>query len=240
LTPRDELSRTVLDRLGDLGVVPVVEIPAADRAVPLGRALLAAGLPCAEITFRTAAAADAIRALRSECPELLVGAGTILAPEQADAAVAAGASFLVAPGFNPSVVDHARDRDVPMVPGVCTPSEIERALADGIETLKFFPAEVAGGVVFLEAIAPVYQAARFIPTGGIGPANLAGYLALPHVLACGGSWMVKKELLAAGDFAAIERLAAEAVRLARSIRPHHAQAAEGTRPDRAERASNAV
>lgn len=238
--PQPEPAVTVFDRLGDLGIVPVVEIPTADRAVPLGHALLAAGLPCAEITFRTAAAADSIRALRSECPDLLVGAGTILATEQVDAAVAAGASFLVAPGFNPRVVDHARDRDVPMVPGVCTPSEIERALTDGIETLKFFPAEVAGGVAFLKAIAPVYQAARFIPTGGIGPANLADYLALPHVLACGGSWMVKKELVVAGDFAAIERLAAEAVRLARSIRPHPAQTAMATRPDRAERASDAL
>lgn len=231
---------TVLDRLGDLGIVPVVEIPTADRAVPLGRALLAAGLPCAEITFRTAAAADAIRALRDECPDLLVGAGTILATEQVDAAVTAGAGFLVAPGFNPRVVDHARDRDVPMVPGVCTPSEIEQALGEGIETLKFFPAEVAGGVAFLKAIAPVYRAARFIPTGGIGPSNLADYLALPHVLACGGSWMVKKELLAAGDFAAIERLSAEAVRLAYSIRPQPAQTTRKERPALADRASDAV
>ena len=210
---------TVLPRLGDLGIVPVVEIPSVDRAVPLGRALLAAGLPCAEITFRTAAAADAISALRDACPNLLVGAGTILTVDQADAAVAAGASFLVAPGFNPRVVDHARGRDVPMVPGVCTPSEIEGALASHVEFMKFFPAEVAGGVAFLKAIAAVYPTVRFVPTGGIGPLNLADYLALPNVLACGGSWMVKKDLIASGDFAAIERLATEAVRLARSVRP---------------------
>jgi 2-dehydro-3-deoxyphosphogluconate aldolase/(4S)-4-hydroxy-2-oxoglutarate aldolase len=210
---------TVLARLGDLGIVPVVEVPSLDRAVPLGRALLAARLPCAEITFRTAVAADAIRALRDACPDLLVGAGTILTVDQADAAVAAGASFLVAPGFNPRVVDHARGRDVPMVPGVCTPSEIEGALASHVEFMKFFPAEVAGGVAFLKAIAAVYPTVRFVPTGGIGPLNLADYLALPNVLACGGSWMVKKDLIASGDFAAIERLATEAVRLARSVRP---------------------
>lgn len=221
---------TALARLGDLGLVPVVEVPSVDRAVPLGRALVAAGLPCAEITFRTAAAADAIRALRDACPDLLVGAGTILTTEQADAAIAAGASFLVAPGFNPRVVDHARARDVPMVPGVCTPSEIEGALAIHVEVMKFFPAEVAGGVAFLKAVAPVYPTVRFVPTGGIGPSNLADYLALPQVLACGGSWMVKKDLIAAGDFAAIERLAAEAVRLARSIRPGPAPMAMDDRP----------
>lgn len=231
---------TALARLGDLGIVPVVEVPSVERAVPLGDALVAAGLPCAEITFRTAAAADAIRALRDACPDLLVGAGTILTTEQADAAIAAGASFLVAPGFNPRVVDHARARDVPMVPGVCTPSEIEGALAIDVEVMKFFPAEVAGGVAFLKAVAPVYPTVRFVPTGGIGPSNLADYLALPQVLACGGSWMVKKDLIAAGDFAAIGRLAAEAVRLARSIRPGPAPTAMDDRPRAVEGAHRAT
>jgi 2-dehydro-3-deoxyphosphogluconate aldolase/(4S)-4-hydroxy-2-oxoglutarate aldolase len=231
---------TAMARLGVLGIVPVVEVPSVDRAVPLGRALLAAGLPCAEITFRTAVAADAIRMLRDACPDLLVGAGTILTAEQADAAIAAGASFLVAPGFNPRVVDHARARDVPMVPGVCTPSEIEGALASHVEFMKFFPAEVAGGVAFLKAVAPVYPTVRFLPTGGIGPSNLADYLALPHVLACGGSWMVKKDLIAAGDFAAIERLAAEAVRLARSIRPGPAGTPNGDHQRAAESARHAT
>lgn len=213
---------TVLAQVGELGLVPVVEIGDADLAVPLGRALLAAGLPCAEITFRTSAGAAAIRALRQACPELLVGAGTILTIEQADAAIAAGAQFLVAPGFNPAVVDHARAQGAIFVPGVCTPTEIEMALGRGIDVLKLFPAEVAGGVAFLKAVAPVYPGVRFMPTGGIGPANLADYLALPQVLACGGSWMVKKDLIAAGDFGSIERLAAEAVRLARSARPARA------------------
>jgi 2-dehydro-3-deoxyphosphogluconate aldolase/(4S)-4-hydroxy-2-oxoglutarate aldolase len=209
---------TVLDRLADPGIVPVVEIATVDRAAGLGRALLAAGLPCAEITFRTAAAADAIRALRDACPDLLVGAGTVLRPEQVDAALAAGAAFLVAPGFNPAVVDRALERGVPMVPGVCTPSEIERAMGAGLDTLKFFPAEVSGGVAFLKAVAPVYPAVRFVPTGGVDAANLGAYLGLPNVLACGGSWMVRRELVATGEFDTIERLAAEAVALARSVR----------------------
>jgi 2-dehydro-3-deoxyphosphogluconate aldolase / (4S)-4-hydroxy-2-oxoglutarate aldolase len=210
---------TALAQVGELGIVPVVEIVDADRAAPLGRALIAAGLPCAEITFRTSAAAEAIRALRRSCPELLVGAGTILTTEQADAAIDAGAQFLVAPGFNPVVVDYARGRGAVIVPGVCTPTEIEMALAHGIDTLKLFPAEIAGGVAFLKAVAPVYPGVRFLPTGGIGPANLTDYLALPQVLACGGSWMVKKALIVAGDFALIEQLSADAVRLARSVRP---------------------
>jgi 2-dehydro-3-deoxyphosphogluconate aldolase/(4S)-4-hydroxy-2-oxoglutarate aldolase len=207
----------ILERLGELAILPVVAIADARRAVPLAEALVAAGLPCAEITFRTAAAADAIRAMRAGCPDLLVGAGTVLTVEQAEAAVEAGAAFLVAPGSNPDVIAAARRLGVPMVPGVCTPSEIERALADGLDVLKLFPAEVCGGVSFLEAVAPVYPDVRFVPTGGIGPANLAAYLALPQVLACGGSWMVKRELVAAGDFEAIARLAAAAVAIRDSV-----------------------
>ncbi len=197
----------------------MVEIAAADRAAGLGRALLAAGLPCAEITFRTSAAADALRALRDACPDLLVGAGTILRPEQVDAAMDAGAAFLVSPGFNPRVVERALERGISIVPGASTPTEIESVLAMGLETMKFFPAEVSGGVAFLKAVAPVYPTVRFLPTGGISPSNLAAYLALPNVLACGGSWMVRRDLVDAGDTEAIERLAAEAVGLARAARP---------------------
>ena len=209
----------ITERLGANALVPVVEIAAVRHAVALGEALIAGGLPCAEITFRTVAAPDAIRALREGCPELLVGAGTILTVEQAEAAVAAGAEFLVAPGSNPDVIAAARRLGAPMVPGVCTPSEIERAMASGLDVLKFFPAEVGGGVAFLKAVAPVYPGVRYIPTGGVGPANLPAYLALPQVLACGGSWMVKRELIAAADFEAIARLVAEAVALVRSCRP---------------------
>jgi Entner-Doudoroff aldolase len=209
----------VFSELGRLGLVPVVEIPDAALALPLGRALLEAGLPCAEITFRTTAAAAAIRILRDELPELLVGAGTVLDIEQADAAIAAGAMFLVAPGLNPGVVRHAMSRGALFVPGICTPSEIEAARGIGCDVLKFFPAEAAGGVDFLKAVAGPYRDVRFVPTGGIGPANLASYLALAQVVACGGSWMVPKKLIAGGEFAAIGRLAAEAVALARVARP---------------------
>jgi 2-dehydro-3-deoxyphosphogluconate aldolase/(4S)-4-hydroxy-2-oxoglutarate aldolase len=215
----------ILERLGDLAIVPVVEITDVSRAVPLAEALVAGGLACAEITFRTAAAADAIRAIRAGCPDLLVGAGTVLSVEQAEAAVQAGAAFLVAPGSNPRVIAAARRLGTPIVPGVCTPSEIERALVDGLDVLKFFPAEVCGGIPFLKAVAPVYPTVRYVPTGGVGPANLAAYLALPQVLACGGSWMVKRELIAAGDFEAIARLAAEAIAIARASRPGLASAA---------------
>ncbi len=215
----------ILERLGDMAIVPVVEITDVSRAVPLAEALVAAGLPCAEITFRTAAAADAIRAIREGCPDLLVGAGTVLSVEQAEAAVRAGAAFLVAPGSNPEVMAAARRLGRPMVPGVCTPSEIERALADGLDVLKFFPAEVCGGIPFLKAVAPVYPTVRFVPTGGVGPANLAAYLALPQVLACGGSWMVRRELIASGDFEAITRLTSEAIAIARAGRPGLASAA---------------
>jgi 2-dehydro-3-deoxyphosphogluconate aldolase/(4S)-4-hydroxy-2-oxoglutarate aldolase len=197
--------------LGRHGLVPVVEIADARHAVALGRALIAGGLPVAEITFRTDAAADAMAALRDECPEILVGAGTVLDTRDADRAVAAGASFLVAPGFNPTVVRHARDRGVPMIPGVCTPSEIEQALEFAPPVLKFFPAEASGGVGFLRALAGPYRSVRFVPTGGIGPVNLAAYLALPQVVACGGSWMVPPDRIAAGDLGAVERLAREAV-----------------------------
>jgi len=210
---------SILERLGELAIVPVVEIRDVGHAVPLGEALVAAGLPCAEITFRTSAAVGAIRALRAGCPDLLVGAGTVLTAEQADAAAEAGAAFLVAPGSNPDVIAAARRLGIPMVPGVCTPSEIERTLADGLDVLKFFPAEVCGGVAFLKAVAPVYPTVRYIPTGGIGPGNLPAYLALPQVLACGGSWMVRRELIEAGDFEAIRRSAAEAVALVRAARP---------------------
>ena len=209
----------IKERLGEHALVPVVEIADVHQAVPLGEALIAGGLPCAEITFRTAAAPDAIRALRQGCPDLLVGAGTVLTVEQAEAAVAAGAEFLVAPGSNPDVMAAARRLGVPMVPGVCTPSEIERAMAGGLDVVKFVPAEVCGGVAFLKSVAPVYPGVRYVPTGGIGPANLPAYLALPQVLACGGSWMVKRELVVAADFETIASLTADAVALARSCRP---------------------
>jgi 2-dehydro-3-deoxyphosphogluconate aldolase/(4S)-4-hydroxy-2-oxoglutarate aldolase len=200
--------------LGRLRLVPVVEIEDPGAAAELGDALLRGGLPCAEITFRTDGAAAAIASLRAQCPDVLVGAGTVLTVDQADAAVDAGAAFLVAPGFNPRVVERAAALGVPMIPGVCTPTEIESALALGLTTLKFFPAEVSGGTAFLKAISGVYRSVRFVPTGGIGPDNVAAYLALGNVLACGGSWMVKRDLIREREFEAIEVAVRDAVALA--------------------------
>jgi 2-dehydro-3-deoxyphosphogluconate aldolase / (4S)-4-hydroxy-2-oxoglutarate aldolase len=209
----------VVAELGRLGVVPVVEIDDAAAAVPLGQALLAGGLPCAEITFRTVAAPDAIAALRRGCPALLVAAGTILSVEDADAALGAGAAFLVTPGLDAAVIGHATDRGVPILPGVCTPTEIQAARAHGLRVVKLFPAEPVGGVDFVRAVSAPYRDVRFVPTGGISPANLAGYLALPQVIACGGSWMVRPELIAAGDFDEVTRLTRAAIGIARSVRP---------------------
>jgi 2-dehydro-3-deoxyphosphogluconate aldolase/(4S)-4-hydroxy-2-oxoglutarate aldolase len=156
----------------------------------------------------------AIASIRQHCPDVLVGAGTVLTVDQADAAVDAGAAFLVAPGFNPRVVERAATLGVPMLPGVSTPTEIEAAIAFGLTTLKFFPAEVSGGTAFLKAVSGVYRAVRFVPTGGIGPDNLGSYLALPNVLACGGSWMVKRDVINARRFDAIESAVRDAVALA--------------------------
>src|SRR5215468_2142232 len=163
-------------------------------------------------------AAGAIARIRSRFPEILLGAGTVLTAEQAETAISAGAEFIVAPGTNPTVVDYCLSKGVTIFPGVCTPTEIEMALSKGVDTLKFFPAEPMGGVKFLQAICAPYKNVRFIPTGGIDAKNIGQYLALPQVVACGGSWMVKPELFEAGDFAKVKHLAGEAVALARAAR----------------------
>ncbi len=209
---------TILARLGEMGIIPVVSIPESRFALPLAESLLGGGLPCAEITFRTAAAADSLAQIARHYPDLLLGAGTVLTTEQVDRAIDAGASFIVSPGTNPQVVDYCLARGITIFPGVCTPTEIEAVLAKGIEVMKFFPAEPMGGVGFLKAICAPYRQVRFIPTGGIDPRNLANYLGIPAVVGCGGSWMVKPELMMAGDFAAIQTLTAEAVALVRDIR----------------------
>jgi len=202
-----------------LRVIPVVEIPRVEDAVPLARALVDAGLPCAEITFRTASAAQAIEAIATSVPDIRVGAGTVVTVAQAEAALAAGASFIVAPGFDPAVVDFALEHDVPIMPGVCTPTEVGMALGRGLSVLKLFPAEAAGGVAYLKALAAPFGGVRFVPTGGIGPDNLAAYLAVKQVIACGGSWMVKKALIAAGEFDTIRTLATQAREIACAARP---------------------
>lgn len=208
----------VIEQIGKLGVVPVVAIEDAADAPRLGQALMAGGLPCAEITFRTAAAESAIRAMATEYPDMLVGAGTVLTLNQAEKAVSAGAKFIVTPGFDEAVVDWCLSHEVSITPGVMTPTEINMALNKGLKVLKFFPAEAAGGIKTLKAIAGPYVGVSFIPTGGIGVHNLADYLQLPMVHACGGSWLVKKQLIADGEFKQIENLTAAAVKLVQEIR----------------------
>jgi 2-dehydro-3-deoxyphosphogluconate aldolase/(4S)-4-hydroxy-2-oxoglutarate aldolase len=208
----------ILQQLGHLGLIPVVAIERAADAPQLGRALQEGGLPCAEITFRTAAAEEAIRLMNTECPDVLVGAGTVLSVEQAQKAVAAGAKFIVSPGFDAEVVDWCLAHNVPITPGVMTPTEVALALKKGVNVLKFFPAEAAGGVKLLKSIAAPYGQVKFIPTGGIDAQNLAGYLSLPMVHACGGSWMVTKQLIAAGKFDQITALTREAVTIVQQTR----------------------
>ena len=191
-------------------IIPVIIIKDAQRATGLGEALIRGGLPVAEVTFRTDAAPEAIRQM-SQLDGLLVGAGTIVNAAQVDAAVAAGAQFLVSPGLSASVVRRAQELGVPIVPGTVNPSEIMAALELGLDTLKFFPAEVFGGVAALKALASPFSQVKFIPTGGVTPANLADYLALPNVVAVGGSWMVSQAAIADGDFDAIATECAAAV-----------------------------
>ena len=204
---KDEL----LNTLHDIGLVPVVKIDDAATAVPLAKALIDGGLPCAEITFRTAAAEEAIRNVTKAYPDMIVGAGTVINPELAKKAVAAGAKFIVSAGLNPETVKWCNENDIPCVPGVCTPSEIEQGLALGLTTLKFFPAEASGGVGMLKNFAGPFPQVRFMTTGGISAANLADYAKTPNVLAIGGSWMVKPELIESENWDEIKRLCEEAV-----------------------------
>jgi 2-dehydro-3-deoxyphosphogluconate aldolase/(4S)-4-hydroxy-2-oxoglutarate aldolase len=201
----------VLEKIGELGLVPVVKIESADDALFLGKALIDGDLPVAEITFRTAAAQEAIRILTQELPELLVGAGTVLTVDQAKKAVSAGARFIVSPGFNSKVVDHCVENGIPVTPGINSPTQIEMALERGLEVVKFFPAEASGGLALLKAMAAPYSRIQFIPTGGIDQNNLAAYLSNSRVHACGGSWMVKADLISSGRFDEITRLTREAV-----------------------------
>lgn len=203
---------TILEQLAQLRLVPMVAIDRAEHADAFGAALVSAGLPVAEITFRTEAAEPAIRALAKR-GDLLVGAGTVLTTEQADRAIDAGANFLVSPGTNPRVVEHCLIRSVPIVPGVATPTDVELGLSLGLTTLKFFPAENMGGIAMLKALAGPYAGVRFLPTGGITPEKLPDYLALPNVIACGGSWLAPRDALNRGDMVTIRKLVEKAVRI---------------------------
>ncbi len=208
----------IIKKLGEIGIIPVVAIEDAATAVPLGQALLDGGLPCAEITFRTAAAGDAIQRMSAAHPDILVGAGTVLTVDQARQAKASGARFIVTPGFDTRVVDWCLANDMPITPGVMTPTDINQALAMDLHILKFFPAEAAGGIKALKAIGGPYVGVKFIPTGGINADNLANYLSLPMVHACGGSFMVEKKLITTGQFDVITQLAATAVAIVKSAR----------------------
>jgi 2-dehydro-3-deoxyphosphogluconate aldolase / (4S)-4-hydroxy-2-oxoglutarate aldolase len=194
----------LLAQLRQMRLVPVIVIEDAHRAEGLADALVNGGLPCAEVTFRTAAAAEALRRMTTAQPDMLVGAGTVLTPEQARAARDAGAKFIVAPGFSAAVVDYCLENAIPVFPGVCTPTEIEMALAKGLKTVKFFPAEPIGGLNYLKAISAPYGDVDFIPTGGISTKNVHDYLAFKKVIACGGSWMAPADAISAGDFKRIE------------------------------------
>ena len=206
---------TIREKLASIGIIPVIKINDAEKAVPLARALCAGGLPAAEVTFRTPAAAEAIRRIRAEVPAVCVCAGTVLNAETAERAVEAGAEAVISPGTNPAVVKWCLEMGVPVIPGCATPTEVEACMRMGLDFVKLFPAEVVGGVAMLKALSGPYSHMAFMPTGGVSPENAAAYLAQKNVVCCGGSWMVPEKLLESGDFAAIERLARAAAGIAR-------------------------
>jgi 2-dehydro-3-deoxyphosphogluconate aldolase/(4S)-4-hydroxy-2-oxoglutarate aldolase len=203
-----------LERLRQIRLAPVIVIDDPLHAAPLAEALAEGGLPCAEVTFRTAAAGESLRRMADARPDMLLGAGTVLNPRQAAEARAAGAQFIVSPGLNPVVVDYCLEQGIPVFPGVCTPTEIEAGLQRGLKVLKFFPAEPAGGLAYLKAISAPYSMVEFIPTGGINAEKLPAYLSFRSVVACGGSWMAPAEWIRAGDF---ERIRQETARAVQSI-----------------------
>lgn len=209
---------SILQQLHDIALVPVVKITDAAQAVPLAKALIDGGLPCAEITFRTDAAVESIASIAQECPEMIVGAGTVLTRGQVDAAMDAGATFIVSPGLNPDTLDYALDKGALMMPGISNASGVEAALMRGIDVVKFFPAEPAGGLPYIKALAGPYADVKFMPTGGINLANLGTYLACPSILACGGTWMVSEELVAGRRWEEISAICREAVEIIHQVR----------------------
>lgn len=204
--------------IAKLGVVPVVVLEDAKDAEPLAKALCEGGLPCAEVTFRTAAAEESIRRMSEAFPEMLVGAGTVLTVEQVDRAVAAGAKFIVSPGFDPEIVDYCLSKSIPVYPGCVTPSEVAQAVKRGLRVVKFFPAGQFGGVATIKALAAPYVGLKFMPTGGVSAKNLREHLECAAIVACGGTWMVKADLIKAGNFEKIKELTAEAAAMVKEIR----------------------
>ena len=205
----------VLEELKKIGIIPVIKIDDAEKAVPLAKALIAGGIPCAEVTFRTAQGEEAIRRIHAEfcsgaSAQILLGAGTVLTTEQVDKAIAAGAKFIVSPGFNPKVVAYCIQKGIPITPGCSNPSDIEQALEMGLEAVKFFPAEQSGGLEYIKAVSAPYPSVHFIPTGGVNAQNIVKYITYEKVVACGGSWMVGADLINSGDFDKITALCREA------------------------------
>ena len=208
----------VLEKIQKTGIIPVVVLNDVKDAEPLAKALIEGGLPCAEVTFRTEAAEESIRIMKEKFPEMLLGAGTVLTTEQVDRAVAAGAEFIVSPGLNPRIVKYCVERNIPITPGCANASDIEQALENGLEVVKFFPAEPAGGLKMIKALAAPYVGVKFMPTGGISASNVRDYLAYDRIIACGGSWMVSGDLVKAGEFDKIKELTAEAAAIVKEMR----------------------
>ena len=208
----------VLKEIEKIGIIPVVVLDRVEDARPLAKALIEGGLPCAEVTFRTAAAEEAIRVMSENFPELLVGAGTVLTTDQVDRAVAAGAKFIVSPGLNPRIVKYCVEKGIVIVPGCANPSDIEQALENGLEVVKFFPAEAIGGLKLIKAMAAPYVGVKFMPTGGINAVNVREYLAYDRIVACGGSWMVSGKLIKEGKFDEITELVKEAAQIVKECR----------------------
>lgn len=209
---------TMNEKIAEFGVVPVVVLEDVKDAKPLADALVKGGLPCAEVTFRTDAAEESIRIMTREYPDMLVGAGTVLTVEQVDKAVNAGAKFIVSPGFDEEIVDYCMENGIPVFPGCITPSEVARAVKRGLRVVKFFPAEQFGGVNTIKALAAPYTTIKFMPTGGVNAGNLKDYLGCDKIVCCGGSWMVKGDLIKAGEFEKICELTAEAAELVKKVR----------------------
>ena len=207
-----------LKKMGSIGIVPVVVLNKTEDAAPLAQSLMKGGLPCAEVTFRTQAVEESIRTIAKAFPDMLVGAGTVLSVDQVKRAVDSGAKFIVSPGLNPKVVEYCLKKNYPVTPGIMTPTELEVALGYGLDVVKFFPAENAGGLKMIKAMSAPYTMMKFMPTGGINATNVRDYLACDKILACGGSWMVKGDLITSGNFSEIEKLTSEAAQIVKEIR----------------------